>query len=265
MQKVPEIRPDELASYPDLRGRVAFVTGGSRGIGAASCIALAANGVKVAVADLDDGAMDTVVARISDDGGDAIGVCCDITSREDLARARGEVESTLGRTEIVFAFAGGFTQYTSFHELPDEQWQAVVDLNLSGCYRTVREFLPGMIELGRGAVVTMGSSSARYLDELVTAPYAAAKAGVAMMTRHLALEAGQFGIRANCVCPATTRSERVDSIITPERQRYLSDLSPLGRMGYPIDVANAALYLASDASSWVTGVCLDVAGGRVML
>jgi 3-oxoacyl-[acyl-carrier protein] reductase len=122
-----------------------------------------------------------------------------------------------------------------------------------------------MVDAGAGAIVTMSSNAGRFLDKTTHAAYAAAKAGVIMFTRHLALEVGRYGVRANCVAPATTMSERIARLMTPEAIERTAAMSPLGRLGVPEDTANATVFLLSDASAWLTGVTIDVAGGRVML
>jgi 3-oxoacyl-[acyl-carrier protein] reductase len=121
------------------------------------------------------------------------------------------------------------------------------------------------MERGSGAIVTMATNAARFIDIPLTASYAAAKAGVMVFTRHVAKEVGKYGIRANCVAPATVTSDRIERIMTPEKMESVAALSPLGRMGQPEDVALATLFLASDSARWLTGVTLDVAGGRIML
>ena len=178
---------------------------------------------------------------------------------------RERVEAELGPVELLAAFAGGFDHFTPIEEIGPDEWRDVIERNLTSTFLTVREFPPGMIERGRGSIVTMASISARVLDKPTTASYAAAKAGVIMFTRHLALEVGKHGIRANCVAPGTTRTERIDAIMSPEAIAWTAGLSPLGRMGAPEDTANATVFLLSEASSWLTGVTIDVSGGRVML
>ena len=121
-----------------------------------------------------------------------------------------------------------------------------------------------MMQRGRGAIVTMASNAARTLDVTLTASYAAAKAGIVQFTRHVAREVGPSGVRVNCVAPATTMTERIASMMSDERIEQMTQLSALKRIGLPEDTAMAALFLASDSASWLTGITIDVAGGRVM-
>lgn len=255
----------ETALYPDLRGRVALVTGGSRGIGAETCRALAANGARVAVNGRDQGAIDAVVAECRALGAEAAGVASDVTSRAGLLELRRAVEAELGPVELLAAFAGGFSSFTPITDISDEEWSEVIEWNLTSTFRTVQVFLAPMLEHRTGAIVTMASNGARLLDKPLTASYVAAKAGVVQFTRHVAREIGPQGVRINCVAPATTTSERIERIMDDEAQARTAALSPLGRLGVPADTAQATLFLLSGAAAWLTGVTLDVAGGRVML
>jgi len=254
-----------MPTFPDLTGKVAVVTGGSKGIGAATCRMLAGNGAKVAVNGRDPAGIDGVVAGLLESGAAAIGVSADCTRFAEIERMREQVERELGPTDVLIAFAGGFATFSAVHETSEEEWHAVVESNLTATFLTIKSFLPGMIERRRGAIVTMASNAGRFLDMKLTASYAAAKAGIVMLTRHVALEVAQYGVRVNCVAPATVRSERVDRIMSPQRQAEVAQMSPLGRMGLPDDVAAATLFLASESASWMTGVTVDVAGGRIMM
>lgn len=255
----------ESAVYPDLRARVALVTGGSKGIGAETCRALAANGARVAVNGRDEAAIDAVVTECRELGAEAIGVAADVRSRAGLIELRRAVEAALGPVELLAPFAGGFSQFTPITEISDDEWDDVIEWNLTATFRTVQVFLPAMLERGSGAIVTMASNGARLLDKPLTASYVAAKAGVVQFTRHVAQEVGPQGVRINCVAPATTTSERIERIMDDESQARTAALSPLGRLGVPADTAQATLFLLSGAASWLTGVTLDIAGGRVML
>jgi 3-oxoacyl-[acyl-carrier protein] reductase len=257
--------PRPIPSYPDLAGKVVVVTGGSRGIGATTCRLLGRQGARVVVNGRDEAAIEAVVHEVCAAGGQAIGVGADCTDFGAVERMRETVELRLGPADVLAAFAGGFGAYTPAHLIAEEEWHSVLDSNLTATFLTVKSFLPGMIERRAGSIVTMASNAARVLDILTTASYAAAKAGIVMFSRHVAKEVGQHGVRVNCVAPATVLSERVDRLMSEERQREVAALSPLGRMGTPEDVALATLFLASDSSAWLTGVTLDVAGGRIML
>ncbi len=257
---------DELTpSYPELAGRVAVVTGGSKGIGAATCRALAANGVQLVVNGRDEAAIAELVGELVDAGARAIGVPADVSDGTAVEAMRQRAEDELGPVDILIPFAGGFASYTPVQDISDEEWRSVIDSNLTSTFLAVRCFLPGMIERSRGAIVTMSSNAGRFLDINLTSSYAAAKAAVTMFTRHVAREVGPYGIRVNCVAPATTLSERIERIMPEERQRQVAEMAPLRRLGQPRDTALATLFLVSDSASWVTGVTLDVTGGRIMM
>jgi 3-oxoacyl-[acyl-carrier protein] reductase len=254
-----------IPTYPDLAGKTAFVTGGSKGIGRATCRVLAANGVNVAVVARGADAVEEAAAELRDSGIEALGLSADCTSFTQLEGARRATEEALGPVDILVPFAGGFGARTPTVDISEEEWRFVIESNLTATFLTVKAFLPGMIERKGGAIVTMASNAGRYLDLPLTSSYAAAKAGIVMFTRHLAKEVGEHNIRANVVAPATTTSERVLGVWNEEGLARVAAMSPLGRVGTPEDSALATLYLCSDASGWITGITLDVAGGRIML
>jgi 3-oxoacyl-[acyl-carrier protein] reductase len=255
----------QTPTFPDLADKVVVVTGGSKGIGAATCLALGHNGAKVAVGGRDPGSIEEVVAGTQAAGGTAIGVQADCTVPEDLDRMRERVEDELGPVDIVVAFAGGFKARTPLLEASLEDFRDVVESNLTATFITMQAFAPGMVHRGKGAFVTMASNSGRYLDITLTASYASAKAGIVMLSRHAAKELGPSGVRVNCIAPATTLTSRVQGVMNEEMQQSVAALAPLGRLGTPEDSAFATLYLASDAASFLTGVTIDIAGGRIML
>jgi 3-oxoacyl-[acyl-carrier protein] reductase len=261
-QTLPALTPQ----YPDLSGKVTLVTGGSKGIVAATVRALAANGARVAVNGRDAAALNAIVAEILDAGAEAIAVPADVCHAEQIETMRERVEAELGQVEVLIPFAGGFTSYVTVHETSEQDWRAVIDSNLTATFLCLKAFLPAMIERREGAIVTMASNAARHLDTTLTASYAAAKAGVVQLTRHTAREVGKYGIRVNCVAPGTTHTERVDRILPREVHDELVARTPLGRLGQPEESAMAALFLASQAASgYLTGVTIDISGGRVML
>jgi 3-oxoacyl-[acyl-carrier protein] reductase len=252
------------ASYPDLAGKTAIVTGGSRGIGAATAAAFAANGVAVAVIGRDETALSAVTAGIQERGGRAIWVAADCTVPADLARMADTVAASLGSVDVVAAFAGGNGMPVPTESESPDHWREIIETDLNSVFYTVRAVLPVMIEHGRGAIVTMSSAAARQAAHSAAA-YAAAKAGVIAFTRHLAGEMAPHGIRVNCVAPSATENDKMRTWMSAEQRAALGASFPLRRLGQPDDVAAAALFLASEASGWITGVTLDVAGGKIMV
>ena len=249
-----------------LDGRVALVTGSSRGIGAAIARCFAREGARVAVHGRDEAALGEVHDIIVRDGGHATRVTGDVTQPDDVERMRSDVERTLGPVDILVTNAGGsFTMPGPFEEISLEGWRASVDGNLTSTFLTIRSFLPGMKQRRTGNIVTMSSSAARRPHPQSPVPYAAAKAGIQMLTQHLAAQAGPFGIRVNCIAPETILTERNEQRIPEAQKAALVDAHPLRRLGVPDDVAHAALFLASQRSAWITGMIVDVAGGAVMV
>ena len=256
---------ENVPTYPDLAGKVAVVTGGSGGIGSATCRLLAANRARVAVHGRDEDRIGAVVDEVGSDGGKAIGIAADVTDFAAIERMRLRVEEELGPVEVLAAFAasGGPLPGPTV-EITEEGWRSAIDGNLTSAFLTLKSFLPGMIERGSGSIVTMASSAGRVPTRAPTA-YAAAKAGVVMLSRQVADEVGGHGVRVNCLAPDSILTERTRSYMTEDQVRQWAEAFPLGRMGAPEDVALATLFLASESSSWLTGVTLDVAGGKVML
>jgi 3-oxoacyl-[acyl-carrier protein] reductase len=254
----------KIVSYPDLAGNVAVVTGGSRGIGAATAQALAANGAAVAVIGRDEEALAGIAAGIQERGERALAVRADCTVQTELERAAQTIAEQLGPADIVAAFAGGGGMPVATAEETARHWREVIESDLTSTFLTVSAFLPAMIERHGGSIVTMSSAAARQAARS-NAAYAAAKAGVIAFTRHLANELGPQGIRVNCLAPSATENERMRAWMTEEQRAELASSFPLRRIGQPEDVASAALFLASEASSWITGVTLDVAGGMIMV
>ncbi|MFI6056799.1 SDR family NAD(P)-dependent oxidoreductase [Streptomyces sp. NPDC051286] len=257
-------RTDSWPRYPDLVGKVALVTGGSRGIGAVTCRALAANGVRVAVNGRDAAAIDAVVESINTDGGHAMAAPGDVTDPDTVGRLRATVERALGPVDVLVPFAGGQGSPVPTTELGPDRWRAVISSDLTSVYLTVTAFLPAMIERETGSVVMMASTAGRRPGG-ANAAYAVAKAGVVMLSKHLANEVGRHGIRVNCLAPSAVQGDRMQQFMSAQQMETLAGTFPLGRIGQPEDIAQAVLYLASDAASWITGATLDLTGGRVIV
>jgi 3-oxoacyl-[acyl-carrier protein] reductase len=223
----------ETPTYPDLAGKVAVITGGSGGIGAATCRLLAANGVKVAVNGRDESKIYAVVDAIRSAGGEAFGVAADCTDFAALERMRKQTEEELGPVEVVAAFAGGGRARPGpVAQTTEEEWHSTVDANLTATFLTLKSFLPGMLERRGGSIITMASSAARFPTG-APAPYAAAKAGVIMLTLQVANEVGSYGVRVNCLAPHTVLVERTRRFMPEEQQRRIAAQIPLRRLGPP--------------------------------
>lgn len=251
-----------LSTYADLEGKTAVLTGGSRGIGAETARLLAAQGVRVCVVGRDKQALDGVVAEITEAGGTAIGAVADVTSAAALADVATLVAEKFGRVDILAAFAGGMGYPTPSSELSEQLWRRVLDSDLTSAFLTVQAFLPMLLEQGAGSIITMASSAGRQ-PSLANLAYGVANAGIVMLTRHLATELGPQGIRVNAIAPSSIRTEKVAANMPEAVQQQVAASHPLRRLGLPADVAQTALFLASDASGYLSGITIDVAGGRI--
>jgi 3-oxoacyl-[acyl-carrier protein] reductase len=250
------------ARIADLRDEVVVVTGGSRGIGAGSARRFAELGAAVVVSGRDRAALDSVVASIISAGGRAVGIAADCTDQGEVDALRAGAEAAFGPATILLAFAGGDGRPEPIADLDAARWREVIDTNLSATYITVRTFALGMIERRRGSIVTMSSTAGRQPGGASVA-YATAKAGIVMLTRHLANDLAPHGVRINCVAPSAIETERLVRLMPAAAREQLGRSFPLGRLGSVEDVADAALFLATEHSSWITGVTIDVTGGRV--
>lgn len=249
-----------------LEGRTALVTGSSRGIGAEIAKLFALEGARVALHGRDEVALEAVRSAINAQGGSVFSVHGDVTRFEDLERMRLSIEKNLSPVDIVVANAGGnLTPPLELESIPEEDWRMTVDANLLSTFLTLKVFLPGMKHRGEGSIITMSSAAARRANGISPIAYAAAKAGIIMMTQHVAAQAGPFGVRVNCIAPETILTENNLRRIPQTQQEHMREQHPIRRLGVPDDVAQTALYLATGQSSWVTGLVIDVAGGAVML
>jgi 3-oxoacyl-[acyl-carrier protein] reductase len=251
---------------PKLNEKIALVTGSSRGIGRAIAQLFASEGAKVAVHGRDQESLEAAVKEIVDTGGRSIAVSADVTRFEEIEAARRQIEDQLGPVDILVANAGAsLTPPALLEDIPEDGWHASVEANLTATFLTLKSFVPGMKARGSGNIITISSAAGRRPHPRSPMPYAAAKAGVELLTQALAAQAGPSGVRANCIAPETILTERNLERIPAEQIEPMIETHPIRRLGQPEDISRAALFLASEESSWITGVILDVAGGAVMV
>jgi len=246
--------------------KVALVTGSSRGIGAAIARRFAREGASVVVHGRDTTALSAVVGEIEKFGPKAMSVIADVTKLAEIELLRARVEKKFGPIDILVANAGGsFTAPGPLEEITEEGWHASIDGNLTATFLTIKSILPGMKERKAGNIITISSAAARRPYPQSPIPYAAAKAGIQILTQVLAAQTGPYGVRVNCIAPETILTERNDARIPDAQKKSLLDMHPIKRLGKPEDIASAALFLASEDAGWISGVILDVAGGSVMV
>ena len=234
------------------RGRVALVTGGASGIGAATVELLRASGAEVAVFDLaPDGQTQDVLA-----------IQGDVTSSADANAAVKKVESELGRLDVLVCSAGVGGDSVRAIDMPDEEWRRVFAINCDGTFFFNRAAVRGMSERGYGRVVNVASIAGKEGNPMASA-YSASKAAVIGLTKSIAKEVADTGVLVNCIAPAVIDTP-ILSQLSEEHIGYMLQKIPLGRVGKPEEVARLIAYLASDDLSFATGACFDISGGRAV-
>jgi len=244
---------------PEGERTVALVTGASRGIGSATCLALARTGLAVAVGYRSDpeGAEETV-AKARADGGTAIAVSIGVRDEVSVDGAFGRVEAELGRVRVLVNNAG-YTRDGLAVKYATEQWDATVETNLTGAFLCTRRALPGMLKARWGRIVNVASAAA-LRGNAGQAAYSASKAGLVGLTKSLAREVGGRGITVNAVCPGFVHTRMTEPQSEESRQRYL-EMTPAGRFGTPEEVASVIAFLAGPEAGYVNGAVVSVDGG----
>jgi NAD(P)-dependent dehydrogenase (short-subunit alcohol dehydrogenase family) len=249
-----------------LKDKIALITGGTSGIGEATAILFAKEGAKVAITGRDEKRGHTVTERILNSGGRAIFIRTDVSNAVECRRAVDESLAAFGQLDILFNNAGVFYPHTTL-DCTEEEWDLQIDINLKGTFLMSKFALPGMIQRGSGVIINNSSGWGIVGGDSAVA-YCASKGGVVLLTKAMAIDHGRQGIRVNCICPGD-----VDTPMLPEDARmrgqnwetYLAGCSnrPMGRIGTADEIARAALFLASDDSSFMTGASLVVDGGGI--
>jgi len=249
--------------------RNAIVTGGARGMGFAIAKALYQEGARIALIDIDEKGVAEAAGQLDKKYSRVIGRRIDVTNKAEVHGLIKEVKKLWGSIDLLVNNAGGAlnTPYV-LEEIDEKDWNLVVNVNLKGTFLCCQAVIPEMVKQGGGVIVNISALAGHWRASLAGVQYTAAKAGVEGLTRQLAYDWGKAGIRVNAVAPTVTMTgERVRSLWEAkgeeEKKKVLSAI-PLGRLGTPEEVASVVVFLASGESSYVTGITIDVSGGRYL-
>jgi 3-oxoacyl-[acyl-carrier protein] reductase len=245
-----------------LKDRVAVVTGAARGIGRGIALALAREGARVAACDLDLSLLDDLVSQVRAEGGQVLPLAVDVTCKDQIQRAVGQVLGQWGRVDILVNNAGIY-EVLPIEAISEEQWDRVLAVNLKGTFLCCQAVIPAMVQQGSGCIVSIASSAGKSGGTLAGAHYSVSKAGVICLTKQLARELGPHGITANAVAPGRIDTPMIH-LASDEENEAFRLRTPLGRLGTPEDVAGAVVFLASDEASFITGEIVDVNGGLLI-
>ena len=244
----------------DLKGKVAIVTGAGRGLGWSMAERLARDGASLVVAEIDPKSGDEKAAVISRMGQEVLAVQVDVSKWTDVERMVKQVLEKFGRIDILVNNAGLMGNYYLVTDYPEEEWDRLIDVNLKGTFLCCKAVLPSMIKQKYGKIISLASVAGKEGNARMSA-YSASKAAIIALTKTIAKEVAPYGIHVNCVSPALCETDMAKDM-TPEQRALLTSKIPLGRLGKPEEVAAVVKFLASDESSFVTGQCYDISGGR---
>jgi 2-hydroxycyclohexanecarboxyl-CoA dehydrogenase len=250
-----------------MTNRVAMVTGGAQGIGRGIATALAGQGFRVAIADLNLATAGQTAKELTEAGGTVIAVETDVTQTASVRAAVQAVEAELGRVEVVVNNAG-WDDFMPFVATTEEFWDKVLEINFKGALRVTHAVVPGMMERGFGRVINIGSDAGRVGSSL-EAVYSGAKGGLIAFTKTLAREVATKGVTANAVCPGPTDTPMLRNFASNagDAEKVIGGMTravPMKRLGRPEDIGPAVAFLASDEAAFITGQTLSVSGGLTM-
>ena len=252
-----------------LLDRNAMVTGAGRGMGLAIARALYQEGARVVLIDIDQKGVTEAAQQLDGKYERVMARKVDVTNKVEVIRLVKEMKNLWGSVDILVNNAGGAlnTPYV-LEEIEEKDWNLVVDVNLKGTFLCCQVVIPEMVKQGRGSIVNISALAGHWRASLAGVQYTAAKAGVEGLTRQLAYDWGKLGIRVNAVAPTVTLTgERVQGLWEAkgeEEKRKVISAIPLGRLGTPEEVASVVVFLTSDESSYITGITIDVSGGRYL-
>ena len=240
-------------------GKVAIVTGGSRGIGFATAKILSENGAKVIITGKDKKRLEKATSEISG----SIGIIGDIRNTQDVKNVVSKTVKKFGRIDILVNNAGIFPKIKQLHKIEDNEWDEVLDVNLTGQFRFTREVIP-YLQKTSGSIINISSDAGLKAYQGFNADaYSASKAALIVLTKCWALEYSKDKIRVNCICPGVVDTDMTKPFLKTQKDKeFMNNEHPIGSIGQPNEVAKAVMYFASDDASWITGAVLAVDGGE---
>lgn len=246
-----------------LQDKVAVITGASSDIGEGIVKRFVQEGAKVVLVSRKLDSLEKVRANVGNEE-NTVSMTCDLTNESEALQVADQVVEKYGRIDILVNNAGAINDPIHFHEMSESEIEKLIDVNMKGVFHMTKAVLGKMSEVKNGCIVNIGSiSSERAIPRVHLAVYSATKAAISMFTKSIAVEYARKNIRCNCVNPGIIKSGMIKPYLEDAQARkVLEERLPLGRIGEPEDVANAALYFASDEAKWVTGTVLNVDGGR---
>ncbi len=247
-----------MSSYQDLENKVVLVTGAGSGIGQAIALRFAEQGAQVAVNDVEPTAASATAEQISQSGGSALPTPGDVSNSEDVDSIFASTEAAIGHVEILVNNAGLVGPMLHFFEADEAWWRKIIDVNLTGHFLCAHRAARPMAQAGSGVIINMSSGGATRAHRAFTA-YDATKGGIEAFTRALALDLGPYGIRVNALMPGSIDTSGLDA----DQRTLRGENIPMGRIGEPHDMTGPALFLASEASGYITGDVIKVDGGML--
>jgi len=246
-----------------LKDKVAIITGASSDIGASIAKRFVEEGAKVVLLGRKLKTLEKVRGEIGDDS-NTVSITCDITDDSQISQTVDQIMDKYGKIDILVNSAGAINDPTHFHEMPDSEISKLINVNILGAFKPTKAVLAKMSEAKNGSIINIGSiSSERAIPRVHLAVYSATKAAISMFTKSIAIEYARKNIRSNCINPGIINSGMIKPYLDdPNARKVLEERLPLNRIGEPEDIANAALFFASDEASWITGTILNVDGGK---
>ncbi|MGI0047859.1 MAG: SDR family NAD(P)-dependent oxidoreductase [Nitrosotalea sp.] len=247
-----------------LKDKVAIVTGASSEIGLEISKRFVDEGAKVVLIGRNIEKLEKARSSIKNYESNTVAIPCDITNESQVIQTINQINEHYGKIDILVNNAGTINDPIHFHEMKESDWLSLVNTNLFGTFKITKSVLVKMLENKKGSIINIGSiSSERAIPKVHLTVYCTTKAAINMFTKGIAIEYARKNIRCNCINPGIINAGMITPYLDyPEARKILEDRQPLNRIGEPIDVANASVYLASDEASWISGIIMNVDGGK---